>query len=551
MKADGGMSDVILRSAGNAASVLYQSDDGVACRDATTEETATLVAGVQEPPLHTISPVQTLDQNGLTIILRATDALESNPEAKAAFVRVASLYQSMISTPITVVVNVDFAPTWFGQAYPEGVAGLTNPQLLMGNPIYPLLQQHLIDGASSAEERTLYYALPQIAVTTDLGDTRTVVGPSALFRALEFIDRTAAPEIEPVIWGPPPAIGFNSSVPYDFDPTDGVDAGKADFEAAVSHEIGHVLGFVSYAGVFELEPEQPCALSVWDLFRLRPGVSMNTFPTADRILSSGGAQVYFAGGLQYPLSTARPDGTGGDGNQASHWKDDAFTGDRIGIMDPSFPQGKRQTLTLRDLAALNIFGYSVRPIGNTKPAITELEAELNGDVLSVRATLIDVDLDPSRVQLTLIDEADQVVSQIAPVAEDFGLANKTLFTKDYPGMSSVPAVTQVGLIVSDTRGNFSTTAVVDFSKADSGGPKLSSGSYSKGRLNLKGKKFGDQPQLEINGQIVAPLGGVEIGGSKKKLVIEADSSLLNLRIGPNRVRVISGGLRSNLLVMEF
>jgi hypothetical protein len=549
-EADGGMSDVILKSAGTA-SVLYQSNDGVACRDATTVEIETLVASGEEVPLHTISPVQTMDQNGLTIILRATDALENNAQAKAAFVRVASLYQSMISSPITVVVNVDFAPTWFGQEYPEGVAGLTNPQLLMGNPIYPLLQQHLIDGASSAEERDLYYALPQIAVTTDLGDTRTVVGPSALFRALEFINSVAAPEIEPVIWGPPPAIGFNSNVPYDFDPTDGVDEGKADFEAAVSHEIGHVLGFVSYAGVFELDPEQPCALSVWDLFRLRPGVSMNTFPTADRILSSGGAQVYFAGGLQYPLSTARPDGTGGDGNQASHWKDDAFTGDRIGIMDPSFPQGRRQTVTLKDLAALNIFGYSVRPIGNTKPGITELEADLNGDILSVRATLIDVDLDPSRVQLTLINEADQVVSQIAPVAEDFGLASKTLFRKDYPGMSSVPAVTQVGLIVSDTRGNFSTTAIVDFSKADPGGPKLSDGNYKGGRLSLKGKKFGNQPQIEINGQIVAPVETIEIAGSKKKLVIEADSSLLNLRPGANRVRIISGGLRSNLLVMDL
>jgi hypothetical protein len=457
----------------------------------------------------------------------------------------------MIRTPITVVIDVDFGPTWFGNEYPEGVGGLTHPQLLVGSPIYPIMQGRLIDGASSSAERDLYYAMPQIAVQTDLGETATVVGPSPLFRAMEFIGSTAVPEAEPGIWGPPPAIGFNSIVEYDFDPTDGVDPGKADFEAAVSHEIGHVLGFVSYTGLYELDDERGLALSVWDLFRVRPGVDMDSFATAERILSSGGQQVYFAGGPEYGLSTGRPDGTGGDGKQASHWRDDEFSGDRIGIMDPTIPKGKRQTITFRDLAALDVLGYSIRPLGNSKPTISDLEADLNGDVLSVRATLRDVDGDPSRVMLKLIDEDDVVVSQIAPVAEDFGLATKTMFVKEYTGMSSVPACMKVGLVVTDTRGNVSATAVADFSAGDGGGPKLKTASYNREKLNIKGKKFGSQLQIEVNGQVVAPAGGIEIGGSAKKLVINADALQLNLRPGLNRIRVISGGLRSNLLVMEF
>ena len=151
----------------------------------------------------------------------------------------------------------------------------------------------------------------------------------------------------------------------------------------------------------------------------------------------------------------------------------------------------------------------------------------------------------------LIDEDNQLVSQLAPSAEDFGIASRTLFSRDYPGISSVPSVMSVRLVVADTRGNLSAPAFADVSEGDSGGARLSTASYSKGRLNIKGKKFGGQPQIEINGRIVAPASGVDIGGSNKKLIVEAEGALLNLRAGLNRVRVISAGLRSNILVMEF
>jgi hypothetical protein len=544
-------SSAFVQTANRGASVLYKSDAGVGCRDATQVETETLSAARAEQPLSVISSVRTHADNGLTIVMRSTEQLEAVPEAKEAFLRVATLYEKLIQTPITVVIDVDFGATWFGQPYGEGVAGMTNPQLLIGIPLYPFLQERLLEGASSSHERTIYEALPFSVAPTDLGDTQAVVAPSAWFRALRFVDSVAQPESEPPHWGPPPAIGFNSNVSYDFDPTDGVDPGKADFEAAVSHELGHVLGFVSYAGLFELEPEEGLALSIWDIFRVRPGVSLSTFNTARRVLSSGGNQVYFAGGDEFGLSTGRPDGTGGDGRRASHWRDDEFSLNRIGIMDPTIPQGRRQTITFKDLSALDMMGYTLAPMGKSKPVISDLTADLNGDILTVRATLTDADGDPSRVQLRLIDDDNQVISQLAPITEDFGIASKTQFSRDYPGLSSVPAVTKVGLVVTDSQGNASNMAVADFSRGDSGGPKLKSAKYNKGRLQIKGKKFGTVHQVEVNGLIVAPSGSVVVGGSSKKLVVEADSFLLNLLDGPNRVRVISDGKRSNLLVMEF
>jgi hypothetical protein len=67
--------------------------------------------------------------------------------------------------------------------------------------------------------------------------------------------------------------------------------------------------------------------------------------------------VYFAGDSGLPLSTGRPDGSGGDGQQASHWKADDLTGQYIGIMDPTIARGDREVITANDLIALDSFGY--------------------------------------------------------------------------------------------------------------------------------------------------------------------------------------------------
>jgi len=61
---------------------------------------------------------------------------------------------------------------------------------------------------------------------------------------------------------------------------------------------------------------------------------------------------------EIPLSTGRPNGTGGDGAQASHWK---FVSDPqqppIGIMEPFISFGQRKVITDNDLRAFNTIGY--------------------------------------------------------------------------------------------------------------------------------------------------------------------------------------------------
>ena len=114
------------------------------------------------------------------------------------------------------------------------------------------------------------------------------------------------------------------------------------------------------------------SLSVWDLFRFRPGVDLAGFSTAQRILSSGGDQIFFDSGAVLGLSTGRPNGMGGDGKQASHWKADELTGQYIGIMDPSTGRGVRELLTDNDLRVLDAVGYQLRTVASqpgSAPAI--------------------------------------------------------------------------------------------------------------------------------------------------------------------------------------
>ena len=67
----------------------------------------------------------------------------------------------------------------------------------------------------------------------------------------------------------------------------------------------------------------------------------------------------FNGNGEVDLSTGRPDGTGGDGNQSSHWKDDVGGQPFIGIMDPSIRRGVHLQITANDQRALDFFGYSI------------------------------------------------------------------------------------------------------------------------------------------------------------------------------------------------
>lgn len=374
-------------SSDGSAFVVYQGPNGqTVCRDATLAEGRAFKSSASSYGFHQINHLKNQQMltasdgsgevpaaSGLTIVLRSSSQLDQNPEAKAAFIAAAAKWEALIKDPITVVIDVDFGPTVFGVAFPSSnTLGLTATQELyyLGN--YSDIRGRLASHASSPAESALYNALPPGSLPTDIGNTSTVFVATPILRALGAISPVASPETEP--YGGAPKIGFNSAFGFDFDPSDGITGNRVDFDAVAVHEIGHVLGIGSEVGVRELDPSQPLAVTVWDLFRFRPGTAnLNTFGTAQRILSSGGSQVEFNGGPELGLSTGRPDGSGGDGNQASHWRDDLnVSANYIGIMDPSIMRNTRETMTANDMSLIDSLGFTIGAVPTPTPTPTPI-----------------------------------------------------------------------------------------------------------------------------------------------------------------------------------
>jgi hypothetical protein len=342
-------------------------DGRIVCLEASAEQARGIKGRGPNLPLDLIehdSDQYSGARTGLRIILRGTSQLQGSPQARESFKRAAARWEALIQTGVTVVVDVDFGPTSFGVGFDDNVVGITDAQVLGGNSLYPAVRAGLISEAYIPETASLYNSLPAKAAPTDIGDSSGMTASSATLRALGLINEVADPAAEADGFGPPPAISFNSKFDFDFNPDDGIDQGKLDFEALALHEMGHVLGFVSFAGHQEMDSSAAVEPSIWDLFRVRPDATGSGLSAAERILSSGGEQSFYAGDESLALSTGRPDGTGGDGRQASHWKDDSLTGRYLGVMDPTIEPGEHQFITDNDVAVLDVIGYRARSVAD-------------------------------------------------------------------------------------------------------------------------------------------------------------------------------------------
>jgi len=343
--------------------LIKASGETAVCTPASPDEARQYLRVSSDTELHQINHPDGLRPEatpGLQITLQATQQLEGFQQAKAAFIKAAANWEAVIQTPLNIIVNVDYGSTAFGQPYdPQAkTLGQTNTQIVGSSGNYATVASALLAGASTAQEVAMYNSLPSTGVPTDLGRTSQVSASTATFRALGMLNATANPPAESQL-GIPPSIAFNSAFQFDFDPTNGIDSGSYDFQAVATHELGHVLGFDSTVGNTALNPSGGLSVTVWDCFRFRPGTTVGSFQTAQRIQSTGGSQVYYFGGTELGLSTGGPDAMGGDGFQASHWKAVDLTGVLIGIMDPTVPKGQVRTITNNDLAAIDSMGYTL------------------------------------------------------------------------------------------------------------------------------------------------------------------------------------------------
>ncbi len=302
------------------------------------------------------------------LIINLNPAPGLDPNALSGFQLAANYWQSKLLDDVTVNINVNFS------VLGPGILGSTGSSQLAFT--VSNVMGALAFDASSANDLLAVGGFPALSglgnlsfltqQNTEGGSTLVSLDNDDLGIAAnnnQFLALTSA-NARALGWDPgnptyvDSAISFSSSFAWDFDPSDGVGAGLQDFVGVTIHEMGHALGFVSGVDDVDLFITNPLDLDPYavfttlDLFRYSaPGILD---------LAVGGNSYFSLDGGITPLGAFSTGSlaNGGDGRQASHWKDQLG----LGIMDPTAnPAGQVNTPTTLDLTAFDVIGWDLVP----------------------------------------------------------------------------------------------------------------------------------------------------------------------------------------------
>ena len=312
------------------------------------------------------------------IIFNLTDIAGAAPtaQARAGFQAAADFWSSKFSDNITV--NLDIGFTTLG----AGILGSSGSE----NEVYSYSQfrNAIASDITSADDATFSAGLPG-GSSFNPYINRTSNNPNGSGSATGYLDNDgdanntqvrinratakALGLLSGVTALADASITFSSLFSFDFDRTNGITAGTFDFVGVAIHEIGHALGFVSGVDILDINspPANVNGPFADDLFNYVSPLDFTRFSAlsqtagADLDWTADSRAKYFSldGGTTSVLDNAWSLGKNfGDGQQASHWKDNGG----IGIMDPTFASGELGVVSSLDLRALDAIGFNLSSV---------------------------------------------------------------------------------------------------------------------------------------------------------------------------------------------
>ena len=305
------------------------------------------------------------EMSNLTFTLTDTGGVGAGSQAEAGFLAAAALWISFLADAVNVRLDVGFSVLGAGIL---GQAG-SNRAIVS----YEVYRDALIADGTSADDATaianlemgnsLNFATQDMTGTFILDNNNSnnnnfLSIQTSTLRALGITTDANGDPVDDGVTADA-TITFNSSFTWDFDPTDGIDAGAIDFVGVAFHEIGHALGFTSGVDVVDQNSMTDlngfAIFSALDVFRYSVN-AQNQFGAGTRDLGYGGDPFFSIDGGVTNLGFFSSGSFNGDGRQASHWRD----GLGLGIMDPtSAPAGTANIITALDIMAFDIIGWDL------------------------------------------------------------------------------------------------------------------------------------------------------------------------------------------------
>ena len=295
-----------------------------------------------------------------------TYAPDTSQEQIIGFEMAGQIWSSYLGDDVTVRIYIEST-----DELPEDVVGAALPgkkkKLDLNN-----LRKELTDDASSSDDFSALLNVPpdgnefSIFVDgTELNKTKDFKFTNANAKALDILNDDRNKLDGYILVND---LTGQSSTGWDYDALRSGSAEGIDFLSVALHEIGHVLGFVSGIdddGWLEVltEAEREEKELKDDAFKFATPLDLFRYSDNDMAVGmidlSTGGNPYFSidgGGTNLAsFSSGEYTDRGGDGYQASHWKN----GSGVGIMNPILQAGERKDVSDLDLKALDVIGWDL------------------------------------------------------------------------------------------------------------------------------------------------------------------------------------------------